>query len=180
MSDFSLPLEDINLLINGKIPLIISQPGRLMQPTKSCTILFWRSTGAIRNRLLVHWLRFQADLPFFLSKRLKKKPCFFRGANIYPPRKNACKLNEWQAARLTSSVDFLSTMSLSTSKYLPEKRYIFLRFILFIKAVEKLSSSLCKFLLRIDLNFFSAIVRDITEAEAAEQNFHDTLAKVNQ
>ena len=64
------------------------------------------------------------------------------------------KLNECQAARLTSSFDFLSTMSLSTSKYLPEKRYIFLRFILFIKAVEKLS--------------IPAIVRCITGADAAE------------
>ena len=93
MSDFSLSLEDIDLLINGKIPLIISKPGRLMQPTKFCTILFWRSTGSIetdslftghhfnctilfwrstgvtRNRLLVLWLRFHAGLLFFLSKR---------------------------------------------------------------------------------------------------------------
>ena len=71
MSNFSLFLEDIDLLINGKIPLIISQPGRLMQPTKFCTISFWRSTGEIGNRLLVHWLRFHANLLFFLSKRLK-------------------------------------------------------------------------------------------------------------
>ena len=41
----------------------------------------------------------------------KHTPCSLvtfsrRFTNIYPPRKNACKLNEWQAARLTSSFDF--------------------------------------------------------------------------
>ena len=106
MSDFSLPLEDINLLINGKIPLIISQPGRLMQPTKSCTILFWRSTGAIRNRLLVHWLRFQADLPFFLSKRSKKTLLFQRCKYISTEKE--CM----QTKRVTSSTtDFFRRFS---------------------------------------------------------------------
>ena len=76
-----------------------------------------------------------ADLPFFLSKRFKK-PCFFRGANMYPPRKNAYKLNEWQAARLTSPFDFNFFRRWA---FPPQNIYrskdIFLRFNLFIKAV---------------------------------------------
>ena len=111
MSDFSLPLEDIDLLINEKIPLIIWQPGRLMQPTKSCTILFWQSTGTIRNRLLIHRSPFHAVVQLYFgdpqgrSETVSlltgyvftqiysfpfpkdKKPCFFRGANIYPPER---------------------------------------------------------------------------------------------
>ena len=66
-----------------------------------------------------------------------KKPCFFRGTNLYPPRKNACKLNEWQAARLTSPFDFNFFRRWA---FPPQNIYlrkdIFLRsFNLFIKAV---------------------------------------------
>ena len=60
MSDFSLSLEDIDLLINCRT-------GRLMQPTKFYTILFWRSIGAIRNRLLIHGSPFHAVAQFFLA-----------------------------------------------------------------------------------------------------------------
>ena len=35
-------------------------------------------------------------------------------------------------------------------------------------------------ILIVDLNFFAAIIRDITGAVCGEQNFHDTLATVNQ
>ena len=135
MSDFSLSLEDIDLLINGKIPLIISKPGRLMQPTKFCTILFWRSTEAIRNRLLFSLVTFSRRFTVFPFQKIKK-PCFFRGANTYPPRKNACRLDQWQAARLTSPFDFNFFRQWA---FPPQNIYwrkdIFLRFNLFIKAV---------------------------------------------
>ena len=110
MSDFSLSLEDIDLLINGKIPLIISKPGRLMQPTKFCTILFFilpSETDSLFTRhyftqlynyiLAIHrgdpkqtpcsLVTFSRRFTLFPFQKIKK-PCFFRGANIYPPRKN--------------------------------------------------------------------------------------------
>ena len=103
-----------------------------MQPTKKQTpfyqVTISRSCKVIlaihrsNPKLLVHWLRFHADFLFFLSKKDKKTLLFQRCK--YIATKKECKLNEWQAARLTTSFDFLSTMSLSTLKYLPEKRYL--------------------------------------------------------
>ena len=105
MSDFSPSLEDIDLLINCRT-------GRLMQPTKFYTILFWRSIGAIRNRLLIHGSPFHAVAQFYFGDPLgqsetdslftgyvftqiysfsftkDKTLCSFRVANIYPPGKN--------------------------------------------------------------------------------------------
>ena len=94
MSDFPLSLEDIDLLINRKIPLIISQnrPSRAAYhvlyrfyfgdpPGQSETESFFPGHHftqlynfilAIHRgnpKLLVHWSRFHADLLFFLSKR---------------------------------------------------------------------------------------------------------------
>ena len=113
MSDFSLSLEDIDLLINCRT-------GRLMQPTKFYTILFWRSIGAIRNRLLIHGSPFHAVAQFFFGNSLgqsetdssftgyvftqicsfsfpwDKTLCSFIVGNIYPPRRI-------QTERLTSS-----------------------------------------------------------------------------
>ena len=54
MSDFSLSLEDIDLLINGKIPLIISQN----RPSHAAYQVLYNFILAIhrvnRNRLLIH------------------------------------------------------------------------------------------------------------------------------
>ena len=99
-----------------------------------------------RNRLLIHrspfWL-----YNFILSIHRgnpKQTPCslltFSRRFTVFPFQKiknlallevqiyistnKECKLIEWQAARLTSSFDFLSTISLSTSNYIPDKRYL--------------------------------------------------------
>ena len=68
MSDFPLSLEDIDLLINGKIPLIISQ-NRLSRAAYQVLYNFILAIHRGNPKLLVHWLRFHADLLFFLSKR---------------------------------------------------------------------------------------------------------------
>ena len=68
MSDFFQSSEDIDFLINGKIPLIISQNRSPHTAYQFCTILFWRSTRTIQNRLHVHWLSFHADLLFPFQK----------------------------------------------------------------------------------------------------------------
>ena len=111
MSDFSLSLEDIDLLINGKIPLIISKPGRLMQPTKFCTMLFWRSAGAIRNRLLIHKSPFHAVVQLYFGDppgRSETHSLFtgyvFTQIYKYISTKKECM----QTKRVTSSTTYFS------------------------------------------------------------------------
>ena len=105
-----------------------------MQPTKVLYIFFFFSatTGAIRNRLLNHRSPFQAVVQFYFgdptgqsetdslftgyvfrqiysfSFLKDKKPCSFRGANIYPPRKNTCtnKTSDKQLDLLLPSILF--------------------------------------------------------------------------
>ena len=78
---------------------------------------------------------FSRRFTLFAFQRIKK-PCFFRGVNIYPPRKNACKLNEWQAARLTSPFDFNFFRRWAfPPQNIYRRKDIFLCINLFIKAV---------------------------------------------
>ena len=64
MSDFPLSLEDIDLLINGKIPLIISQnrPSRVAYQVLYSFILAIHQ--GIRNRLQIHWSPFHLVVQF--------------------------------------------------------------------------------------------------------------------
>ena len=111
-------------------------PSSQVTISRSCTILFWRSTGAIRNSLYTGYVFTQI---YSSSFQKDEKP--FLEVQIYIHQERM------QNKQVTSSTTyFLLRFSFDDEpfhlKILPEKRYIFLRLILFIKAVEKLSSSL--------------------------------------
>ena len=107
MSDFSLSLEDIGLLINGKIPLIIyietrpshaayqvlynfilaiyrgnpkQTPYSQVTISRSCTITFWRSTGAIHRgdpkQTPCSPVTFSRRFTLFAFQRIKKNLAF--------------------------------------------------------------------------------------------------------
>ena len=88
MSNFSLSLQDIDLLINGKIPLIISKnrPSHAAyQVLYNFILAIYRGNPThIPCSLVTLSRRFTLSFP-----KDKTRPCSFGGANIYPPKENA-------------------------------------------------------------------------------------------